>query len=147
MGASIVGAILAFANAPTLKSFIIWFSSSLILILVYWLICWLDVPKHLRRRPVRPVEFEVARIGVPTAMVTNFLEQSELIKSKNFGGILHQLYRAERISQEGKWACEIETASDQILAWEVTYESVGSPVLDLQERVGDGRFLVYLDCG
>ena len=144
MVTSIITAVVAFANAPILKAFIIWFSSSLIFLLLYTLICWFDVPNHLRRRPARPADFEAARVGANTAEAINFLERSELIKSKVFGGILHKLYRAEQVYREGTWACEVEIASDRILAWEITYESVASPVLDLQERVGDGRFLVYL---
>ena len=144
LATSTIIAISAFAGAPTLRSFIVWFCSFLILVLLYWLACWLDVPKQLRKRAARPVDFEVIRLGVLTAERINFLEHSEFIKSENFGGIFHNLYRAERAYPEGLWSCEVETASDRIIAWEVTYESNESPVLDLQERVGDGRFLVYL---
>jgi hypothetical protein len=141
---SILGAIFLFANAPTSTGFVIWFGSSLVLVLFYWLVCWLNVPRNLRSRPARPADFEVVGLGSITANTTKFLEQSKLIKKQTFGDVLHELYRVERVSGNGVWVCEVETASDRIVAWQVTYESVESPVIDLHERVGDGRFLVYL---
>ena len=133
-----------FTQELNVEIFLTWIASYCAFVILYWLICRFDVPKQLRERPERPEEFDRVRLGSPTPEAINLIESSELTKSKIFSGIEHVLYRAEREYPSGKWICEIEIAGDQILALDFAYESVESPVLDLSERVGDGRFLVCL---
>jgi hypothetical protein len=126
------------------KNFLIWIASYFVFLLLYGLICRLDVPKQLRQRPERPDEFDRVRLGSPTPETIRLIESSEVTKREMFSGIEHVLYRVEREFPNGKWICEIEIAGGQILARDIAYESVASPILDLHARIGDGRFLVSL---
>ena len=135
---------LTFTQELSVKIFLVWIASYFIFLLLYWLICWFAVPKKLRGRPERPREFEAVSIGSPTTDILPLIETSELTKSKIFSGIEHVLYRAERTHPNGTWICEFEIAADRIVARDIAYQSVESPVLDLSERVGDGRFLACL---
>ncbi len=133
-----------FTHELSVKIFITWLASYFVFLLLYRLLCWLDVPKQLRRRPERPEEFDGVRLGSPTPEAIHLIKSSELTKCKMFSGIEHVLYRAEREYPNGKWICEIEIVEDKILALDIAYESFGSPILDLSERAGDGQFLVCL---
>ena len=133
-----------FTQALSVKNFLIWIASYLVFLLLYWLVCRLDVPKQLRKRPECPEEFDRVHLGLPTPEVIQLIESSEVTKREMFSGIEHVLYRAEREYPNGKWICEIEIAAGKILARDIAYESVASPILDLHGRIGDGRFLVSL---
>ncbi len=133
-----------FTQELSVKNFLIWIASYFVFVLLYWLICWLDVPKQLRRRPERPEEFDRVRLGLPTLEAIQLIESAEVTKREKFSGIEHVLYRTEREYPNGKWICEIEIAGGQILARDIAYESIASPILDLHGRIGDGRFLVSL---
>jgi hypothetical protein len=128
----------------SVKNFLIWIVSYFVFLLFYWLLCRLDVPKQLRRRPDHPEEFDRVRLGLPTPESIQLIESSEVTKWEIFSGVEHVLYRAEREYPNGKWICEIEVAAGQVLARDIAYESVASPVIDLHGRIGDGRFLVSL---
>ena len=133
-----------FTQELSVKNFLIWIASYFVFLLFYWLLCRLIVPKQLRRRPELPEEFEKIRLGLPTPGTLQLMESSEVTKREMFRGVEHVLYRTERVYPNGKWICEIEVAAGQILARDIAYESVASPILDLHGRIGDGRFLVSL---
>jgi hypothetical protein len=111
-------------------------------LLLYSLVCWLEVPKQLRRMPDRPADFRVVRLGPITANAARFLGEAHVIRDQVFGSMRHQLFRVERIYPEGAWMCEIEVADDRVLAMATSYESIESPTLDRGDQIGEGRFLI-----
>ncbi len=111
-------------------------------VLLYSVVCWLDVPKKLRSIPDKPTDFKVLRLGSMTENVASFLSEAKVTRDQIYGEIRHQLLRVDRKYPEGIWSCEIEVADDCVLAFATFYESVESPVLDRSEQIGEGRFLV-----
>ena len=129
-------------NEADIRIFLIACGGYAAFLLIYSLICWFDVPKQLRMRPDRPVEFKLPRLGPITPGVTRFLDSAEVAKDQVFGQLRHQLFRVVRTYPEGTWTCEVEVAGDRVLAWATSYESIASPVLDRGAQEGEGRFLV-----
>ena len=113
-----------------------------VFLLLYSLVCWLEVPKLLRRTPDRPADFKVVRLGEITANAARLLGEAQIIRDQRFGGVRHQLFRVERAYLEGTWRCEIEVADDRVIAMATSYESIESSVLDRGDQIGEGRFLV-----
>jgi hypothetical protein len=113
-----------------------------VFLLLYSLVCWLEVPKRLRRTPDRPADFRNVRLGQITANAARFLGEAQILRDQMFGSVRHQLLQVERAYPEGTWRCEIEIADGRVLAMATAFESIESPVLDRGDQIGEGRFLV-----
>ena len=116
--------------ARDFRGFLVAWGVYAVLLLIYSLACWLEVPKNLRRTPDKPADFRVIRLGPITSDAARFLDEAQVVKDRMFGSRRHQLFRVERAYQEGTWRCEIEVAEERVLAMATSYESIESPVLD-----------------
>jgi len=110
-------------------------------ILIYSIICWAQVPKHLRRASSIPSDFKSLRLGEVSESISRLIDEGKIERDECIGSHHHQLYGLERQFTEGIWRCEIEVCDDRVLAYATRFESVASPVLDRWKQVGEGQFL------
>jgi hypothetical protein len=110
-------------------------------LLIFSLVCWLNVPSALRRRPPMPGEFRALRLGPLSSKDEAVLSRASLIEDQTFGRKRHRLFKLEQPFPEGTWCCQVEEVSGEVVACSITFESVSSPVLDAGEQHGGGRFL------
>lgn len=110
-------------------------------LLVLFLVCWLNVPVALRRRPEMPQEFQVFRLGTLTPEGLAMLNRLPLIEEGLFKDGPHRHFQMDHVFPEGLWRCQVEEVSGRVIAYSVSFKSASSPVLDAGEEHGTGRFV------
>jgi hypothetical protein len=110
-------------------------------LLLLSLVCWLNVPSALRHRPTMPGEFRTLRLGPISSKGEAVLSRASLMEDQTFGRKRHRLFKLEQPFPEGTWCCRVEEVSGEVVAYAITFESASSPVLDVGEQHGGGRFL------
>jgi hypothetical protein len=107
---------------------------------VFTLWCQRSLPKNQRTRPPKPAEFGHIRLGPISLLLANLMQTGEILKTKELSKRVHRLICIERPSENGKWICQIEDCSGEILAYSVVFQSNLTPALDCGESRGTGAF-------
>jgi len=103
-------------------------------------VCRRKVPKQLRRRPEMPAEFRRLRLGRISPSLDCLLKPGALSRTKESKDGVHRLYSAEWTFDTGKWTCQIEEHSGEVLAYSVEFRSEFTPAVDWGECHGVGVF-------
>lgn len=123
------------------RVFLTLFGAFVVFLLVLSLVCWLNVPAALRRRPKMPEEFRAIRLGTFTPSGLEMLNGFSLVEEGVFKDGRHRHLDMERVFPEGSWRCQVEEVAGKVVACSVNFRSVASPVLDTGEENGVGRFV------
>jgi hypothetical protein len=134
-----VGFVLLFQH-KSIRSFLVLCGLYVAFLCVFTFVCRRTVPKQLRRRPEMPAEFRRLRLGRISPSLAGLLELGFLSRTKESKDGVHRLYSAERTFDAGKWVCQIEEHSGEVLAYSVEFRSEFTPALDWGECQGVGVF-------
>lgn len=100
-----------------------------------------DIPPEQRTRPEIPPEFRRIRPSPVTPEIAELLAGAEMMKEGAFRKRRHVLYRWKKSQPEGEWTGYAEVAEGKVVAWGMEFESVISPLLDLGDSSGEGKFI------
>lgn len=124
----------------SVRSFLVLCGLYVAFLCVFTFVCRRTVPKQLRRRPELPAEFRRLRLGRISPSFAGLLETFALSCAEEWKDGLHRLYSAERTFDTGKWTCQIEEHSGDVLAYSLEFRSEFTPALDWGECQGVGVF-------
>jgi len=112
----------------------------LALLILPFIFRW-DIPPEQRKRPEIPPEFRRIRPSPVTPEIAELLAGAEMMKEGAFRKRHHVLYRWKKSLPEGEWTGYAEVAEDKVVAWGMEFRSVISPLLDLGDWSGEGKFI------
>jgi len=99
------------------------------------------IPAGQRKRPEIPPEFRRSRPGPVTPEVAELLAGAAVVREGVFRKCRHVHYRWRKSLPEGEWTGHAEVAAGEIVAWGMEFRSVISPLLDLADSSGEGKFI------